>query len=750
MSTLSKLAVGSDVGTARPTTAQGMGGEVGTNGRHKSAAPQQHQHLTAFQQRMEQQQARGAASVGGSIAAGRSGGSDARSQAALLAAAIAGSAHSSNDVSAQHNDEVFSQLMRAALASPLHAAVHRGRLNENRGATAASTPFLGQPAAACASARPGTASMVGFSRPSATAAGRQAAAAFAGLGPPLLQPPAASPSRGGPTHSRAPPLHPHPAGAAPPPPSVGPHKAAPYKPGKLLTLQQLSAVNTRSLNSSGAGVGGLARPGTAVSASRPSTASPITHGYTDFPRPLQPPQQQQQQQQQVGASRPVSSQLGGGGGGGGAAMHGRSASTSSSHTQPGPSTSGRGGVPAPASGPALGNPRALPISRSMPAGQRHGSPGASIGQEDASTSSAARQPRASGLGPVGPASALGSVAAWLRESLGAGGGGSEWAGGGDMGPDGGGADEGDGGSAAQSDLGSGWRSSAAAAAGVPPATPTLLPQHMGRYALAGMQQQQEQQQQQQQQQRQQQRQRPGSVPGSEGSRPASGMSTFSTHALALGRSGSSGLRRRGQPSLYGGLGIGLDDDVDSVDLQLQRIRVENNARDDDGMSICLLDGGAAPAGAVDDMSCSLSALDTISELDVSVSHHSGRLAQPRGPPPGKLLAPPPARAHPTGLLKATAGAGAEHSDTSRDNKAARAAATRAAARRVAQLMAQAAPMVLNLEDLTDSTPEVLQMEMGKMSLEELLDLDTVVASRGRVATGARVLLNQAGESFPRL
>ena len=39
------------------------------------------------------------------------------------------------------------------------------------------------------------------------------------------------------------------------------------------------------------------------------------------------------------------------------------------------------------------------------------------------------------------------------------------------------------------------------------------------------------------------------------------------------------------------------------------------------------------------------------------------------------------------------------------------------------LLRQAAPMVLSLENLSDSTPEVLEMELGRMSLDELLRLD---------------------------
>jgi hypothetical protein len=38
-------------------------------------------------------------------------------------------------------------------------------------------------------------------------------------------------------------------------------------------------------------------------------------------------------------------------------------------------------------------------------------------------------------------------------------------------------------------------------------------------------------------------------------------------------------------------------------------------------------------------------------------------------------------------------------------------------------------MVLNLEDLTGSTPEVLELELGRMSLDELMMLDKEISRK---------------------
>ena len=132
--------------------------------------------------------------------------------------------------------------------------------------------------------------------------------------------------------------------------------------------------------------------------------------------------------------------------------------------------------------------------------------------------------------------------------------------------------------------------------------------------------------------------------------------------------------------------------ADSVDLALMRMRVENRRNDNNSSSgIDLFSYGGGSASLMGD-NLSLSDFDLLPE-----DYGTGDTVRARKPASSVVL-----------MTK----------------KAAEVALARRRTRQAA--MRQAAPMVLNLESMVDSTPEVLERELGRMTLDELLDLDARV------------------------
>eukprot|EP00798_Chlamydomonas_sp_ICE-L_P014978 gene14978-21036_t len=178
----------------------------------------------------------------------------------------------------------------------------------------------------------------------------------------------------------------------------------------------------------------------------------------------------------------------------------------------------------------------------------------------------------------------------------------------------------------------------------------------------------------------------GTVPSTPSLRPNTAASDFSTAGLALGRQGLGGMASRSNlGSSCGSVLEGRPESAcaDSVDLCLARLKAENNTNNT--LSINILSQGDA-----DEM-------DTLSLSDFGI----------KGGPSTPWMAPKP-KQRAVGLTKT-------------------AALLRASKWKTQQaLLKQAAPMVLSLENMVDSTPEVLEMELGRMSLDELLDLDARV------------------------
>ena len=247
---------------------------------------------------------------------------------------------------------------------------------------------------------------------------------------------------------------------------------------------------------------------------------------------------------------------------------------------------------------------------------------------------------------------------------------------------------------------------------------------------------------------------PAAAPSSLPTRPSTGTSMFSDYsvqALALGRCGRvGGMRRRGA----GGHTMGLqsrqgshgsvdddNDDVDSVDLALMRIRHENN-RDDRSINIVSDDeeddaaslmselrptrrptaaasaqrGPRQPLGRTAKMPQQPGQMMPSSEQGVGL-FHTAFLGGSRGAAKLKLPTQQRAPAGPSSDVAPGPGRSGAAVGGTLPERAQVAPPSRLA------LLRQAAPMVLSLENLKDSTPEVLEMELGRMSLEELLRLD---------------------------
>ena len=250
---------------------------------------------------------------------------------------------------------------------------------------------------------------------------------------------------------------------------------------------------------------------------------------------------------------------------------------------------------------------------------------------------------------------------------------------------------------------------------------------------------------------------PAAVPSPLPTRPSTSASMFSDYsvqALALGRSGrAGGMRRRGAGGRMMGLlsrqgsrgSVDDEDDVDSVDLALMRIRHENN-RDD--RSINIVDdeeeeeeedaaslmselhptrgptaasaqrGPRQPLGRTPKMPQQRGQKMPGSKQGAGL-FHTALFGGSQGAAKPKL--PTQQRSPVTGpssdVASGSGRAGAAVGGTLLPPGRAQAPPSRLA------LLRQAAPMVLSIENLSDSTPEVLEMELGRMSLVELLRLD---------------------------
>ncbi len=190
------------------------------------------------------------------------------------------------------------------------------------------------------------------------------------------------------------------------------------------------------------------------------------------------------------------------------------------------------------------------------------------------------------------------------------------------------------------------------------------------------------------------------------------MSGYSVQARALGVAGD-GTR----PPDRGGAAMGAipeDEDVDSVDLSLLRIQRENRSNDDDVRSIDIVHAGSTAEKEI------------LRDL-IAFEQAKQRQKQERAAKQRRIL--PAEKA-----VAAAAGArgGQQPNEVPAPPKA-------------SWPLRQAAPMVLNLEDLTESTPEVLEMELGRLSLDELLDLDASVSTRLTTNERARYNGNDPGD-----
>ena len=247
--------------------------------------------------------------------------------------------------------------------------------------------------------------------------------------------------------------------------------------------------------------------------------------------------------------------------------------------------------------------------------------------------------------------------------------------------------------------------------------------------------------------------RPKPVSSSESiSRPETAMSNYSMQALALGRvgSGSRGERRSGERRRAGASGTSLapeDDDVDSVDLALLRIRRDNN-RCDEISSIDIVNDNWDDNGSEDFMSLlpSISEQQPLKKINKSaimlktIGVRDGKKAAARSQTkPSRFGGGHPAQQSKVPGKQKTGRTSLEdprddikgHALASSLSSAPGGCATGATPVAWQRLIRQAAPMVLNLEDLTGSTPEVLEMELGCMSLDELIQLNS------RVNTGSK-------------
>ena len=251
------------------------------------------------------------------------------------------------------------------------------------------------------------------------------------------------------------------------------------------------------------------------------------------------------------------------------------------------------------------------------------------------------------------------------------------------------------------------------------------------------------------------------------SRPSTSMSGYSVVAMALGKCGMGhGMERHSRGSMNGGgsrsfkvdrdamrrrggtnsrisraemalvsPGRGEEcDDIDSIDLALMRIRHEG------------VDGGGVGGSFRDD--CSIDIVNNGSNDDDGIlsllSFEMSCQGTANVPPAASVMpfvgkayvadgikavqeqiAPLPQKSSNNGILSEG------HSGIKIGGLGDMAMAVQPAGRRgtLAASLRQAAPMVLNLEDLTGSTPEVLELELGRMSLGELMRLDQEVSRK---------------------
>ena len=235
--------------------------------------------------------------------------------------------------------------------------------------------------------------------------------------------------------------------------------------------------------------------------------------------------------------------------------------------------------------------------------------------------------------------------------------------------------------------------------------------------------------------------RPKPVAKESASRPETAMSTYSTQALALGRAAgrvAAGCRNGERPGMRGGAGSSLahedDDDVDSVDVAMLRIRRNNNLCDEFGSIDIVndsIDDGWDENGP-ENVTCLLTSdvqkpskrSQAASMLKTGLHHGNEKKASQRKSSrfavsqyvPQKNSNEAQQHSGRSKLLRVPRddirGGHAEASSSLSSDAASGAFATGGPPASWSRLIRQAAPMVLNLEDLTGSTPEVLEMELG--------------------------------------
>jgi hypothetical protein len=151
------------------------------------------------------------------------------------------------------------------------------------------------------------------------------------------------------------------------------------------------------------------------------------------------------------------------------------------------------------------------------------------------------------------------------------------------------------------------------------------------------------------------------------------------------------------------LGTVFEEDVDSVDLAILRIR-RDNCKDDEAVSIDIVNE-VVPEGSTSSQPLGLSnfeleGLPKRRASQISARHRKLDQFVGEGPLASSFR---------------HAGGGAEGCIQKHFRL------------KKPSVLQQAAPMVLNLEDLICSTPEVLEQELERMSLDELLQLDCKVS-----------------------
>ncbi|GAX84983.1 hypothetical protein CEUSTIGMA_g12404.t1 [Chlamydomonas eustigma] len=219
----------------------------------------------------------------------------------------------------------------------------------------------------------------------------------------------------------------------------------------------------------------------------------------------------------------------------------------------------------------------------------------------------------------------------------------------------------------------------------------------------------------------------GSRPSSVSSRPCSATSNYSMQNHAVGHTGrhmhAGTLQTSGRTwrKDAGALGtVYEEEDVDSVDLAILRIR-RDHSKDDEAVSIDIVN-------------------DVVSEGPPSSQAHVLKTVE-ADTLPGRKVPQTYVRHQKIGHVYKEGPLASSFKLTGRGGEGG-ANSQKPSRFKTSSVLQQAAPMVLNLEDLTCSTPEVLEQELGRMSLDELLQLDSKVSiaaatnDRGRMRSSA--------------